>query len=82
MHEAYESSTGIFISSEIKLAMSLRVLAGASYLDLSLLCDCGYSSAHRTFHREIKNWKYLDQVVKIDCHKNLTEADEMKKNSK
>ena len=42
MH-AHEQSTGGYISVELKLAMTLRILAGGSYLDLSLLYETGPS---------------------------------------
>ena len=37
MMKAHEDSIGGFVSGEIKLAVTLRLLAGGSYLDLSLL---------------------------------------------
>eukprot|EP00986_Skeletonema_menzelii_P015617 scaffold12237_cov208-Skeletonema_menzelii.AAC.4 len=40
------SSTGGFISGEVKLALSLRILAEGSYLDLALLFDRSSSSSH------------------------------------
>jgi hypothetical protein len=42
---AHEASTGGFVSGEIKLALTLRLLAGGSYLDLSLLYEVGSSYA-------------------------------------
>lgn len=55
MHHAHKHSTGGFISGEIRLAITLRLMAGASYLDLGLLYVCGYSSICRIFHHVIEN---------------------------
>ncbi|EJK58257.1 hypothetical protein THAOC_21635 [Thalassiosira oceanica] len=53
---AHENTTGGFISGEIKLALTLRLLAGGSYLDLSLLFECGSSTAYEIFHKVIREW--------------------------
>ena len=79
MHVAQDQSTGGFISGEIKLAITLRLLAGASHLDLMLLCACGHSSSCCIFHHVITNWICRDEVFKIDCYNNLTDLNEMKK---
>ena len=79
MHVAQDQSTGGFVSGEIKLAITLRLLEGASYLDLMLLHTCGHSSMCRIFHHVITNWTCRDEVFKIDCYNNLTDLNEMKK---
>ena len=56
LHEAHVHSTGGFISGEIMLDITLRLLTCASYLDLGLLYVCGYSSMHRMSHHVIKIW--------------------------
>lgn len=64
--KAHEDSTGGFVSGEIKLAVTLRLLAGGSYLDLSLLYDIGPSYAYQIFHEVIKDWILNDELVKIN----------------
>jgi len=66
MMSAHEGSTGGFISGEVKLALTLRLLAGGSYLDLSLLYEVGASHAYAIFHDVIKNWILDDRLVKIN----------------
>ena len=56
MMNAHEGSTGGFISGEIKLALTLRMLAGGSYLDLSLLYEMGTHYAYDIFHDVLENW--------------------------
>ena len=63
--KCHEKSTGGFISGEVKLAITLRILAGGSYLDLALLYDTSSSYAYEIFHSVIKNWILDDKLVKI-----------------
>jgi len=63
---AHESSTGGFISGEVKLALTLRLLAGGSYLDLALLFEAVQSTVYYAFHDVIKNWILDDRLVKIN----------------
>ncbi|KAL7544549.1 hypothetical protein ACHAWF_007926 [Thalassiosira exigua] len=62
---AHEKTTGGFISGEVKLALTLRLLAGGSYLDLSLLYEVGPSYAYDIFKDVLKNWILDDKLVKI-----------------
>ena len=64
--KGHEDSTGGFISGEIKLALTLRLLAGGSYLDLSLLFEMGQTYSFNIFHDVIKNWILDERLVKID----------------
>ncbi len=43
---AHEHTTGGFVSGEVKLALTLWLLAGGSYMDLALLFDVGFSTAY------------------------------------
>ena len=56
MMAAHEGTTGGFISGEIKLALTLRLLAGGSHLDLALLFECGFSTAYQIFHAVVRKW--------------------------
>ena len=82
MHHAHKHSTGGFASGEIRLAITLRLMAGASYLDLGLLHICGYSSTHRIFHHVAENWICNDEIVSIDFCENMTNVDAMKQAAK
>jgi hypothetical protein len=63
---AHEHSTGGFVSGEVKLALTLRLLAGGSYMDLSLLFDVGFSTAYEILHHVVKEWILDDCLVKIN----------------
>ena len=71
-HEAHVHSTVGFISGEVMLAISLRLLPGTFYLDLGLIYVCGYSSTYRMFHHVINNWICNDKAVAINYYDNLT----------
>ena len=65
MLHAHEGSTGGFVSGEVKLALTLRLLAGGSYLDLALLYEVGPSYAYESFHGVVKNWLLDKHLVNI-----------------
>ena len=69
MCKAHQSSTSSFISGEIKLAIALRLLAGASYLELEILYAYGYSSIYCIFTKlqttEYVKIKSLNLIVMI-----------------
>lgn len=62
----HDQSTGGFISGEIKVALTLCILAGGSYLDLALLFETGQTCVYEIFHNVIKNWILDDRLVKIN----------------
>ena len=76
---AHEKTTGGFISGEVKLALTLRLLAGGSYLDLALLFETGQHYAYEIFHDVIKNWICNDRLVKINGLDYVADTDAMKK---
>lgn len=63
--KCHDKSTGGFISGEVKLALTLRILAGGSYLDLALLFDTSSSHAYAIFHDVIQKWICDNKLVKI-----------------
>ena len=75
---AHEATTGGFISGEVKLALTLRLLAGGSYLDLALLFETGQHYAYEIFHHVIKNWICDDRLVKINGLDYVANMDAMK----
>ncbi len=65
MLHACKKSNGGFILGEIKVALTLCLLAGGSYLDLALLFETGQTYAYSIFCNVIKNWMLDDRLVKI-----------------
>ena len=52
--QAATATVGGFISGEVKIALTIRILAGASYLDLMLLYGVKRPSLYRAFHEGIR----------------------------
>ena len=74
---AHEESTGGFISGEIKLALTLLLLAGGSYLDLALLFEMGFTYSYVVFHDVIGGWITDDGFVKINRAEYFSDVDWM-----
>jgi len=53
---AHDRSTGGFITGEVKLAITLRVLGGGSYMDIALLFGISFNHAHKIMGYVIQNW--------------------------
>ena len=82
MHLANLHPTGGFISGEIKLVITLRLLAGSTHLDLGLLHTWGYSSIYRIFYHSVDHWTYNDDVVVIDIYDQLKDVEGVKNTAK
>ena len=54
MQHAHLNSTGGFISGEVRLAITLRLLSGTFYQDLGLLFVISYSGIYHIFHYVLK----------------------------
>jgi hypothetical protein len=76
---AHEHTTGGFISGEVKLAITLRMLAGGSYLDLALLYEMGQSSAHIIFHQVVAEWINDERLVDINGIKYISDEGRLTK---
>jgi hypothetical protein len=57
--------TGGYICGEVKLAITLRMLAGGSYLDLGLIFGTGFSYPYAIFRQVILEWICDDKLVNI-----------------
>ena len=76
---AHEGSTGGFVSGEVKLGLTLRLLAGGSYLDLALLYEVGPSYAYEIFHDVVKNWLLDKRLVNIHGIEYVTDEERLEK---
>ena len=79
MHKAHKFLNGGFVSGEVKLALTLRLLAGGSYLDICLIYQVGWSSAYDILHKVLENWICNDDVIQILNKDYLRDKKEMKK---
>ena len=56
IYKAHEKTSGGFVSGEVKLAITIRMLAGGSALDLAVLFDVSEAHCKRLFIDVLKNW--------------------------
>ena len=59
-------STGGFISGEVKLALTLRLPVGGTYMDLALLYEVGMTYAYKILHDVVCNWINNDRLININ----------------
>jgi len=53
---AHDSSTGGMISGEVKLALTLRVLGGGTYMDMAMVFEMSFNHAHKVFKEVVRYW--------------------------
>lgn len=82
LYKSHMIRFGGYISGEIKLAITLRLLAGASYLDLELIFKVPNHTIYRIFHHVLKQWICNDKVLQIDFYKDGSDIAAMKQTSK
>ena len=63
--QAHSVYTGGIICGEVKLAITLRMLAGGSYLDLGIIFGTGYNYPYAIFRHVIFRWICDDKLVNI-----------------
>ena len=74
---AHHKTSGGFICGEVKLAITLRILAGGSYLDVSEIFDIDADSCYPILHKVTKEWIVLNNKFKIDIEEYLDDKTAM-----
>ena len=80
MYHAHTKTAGGYICGEVKLAITLRLLAGSSYLDLACVFNVFYTHVYQIFHYVLKNWLCHDFVFKyqladiMNCEEKLFDS--------
>ena len=70
----YNSSilfNGVYVPGEIKVAMTLRILAGASYLDMFLWFNVCADHVLVITRKVMREWFCNDEVMEIDFYKSI-----------
>ena len=67
----HHRTSGGFICGEVKLAITLRILAGGSYLDVSEIFDIDADSCYPILHKVTKDCVVLNDEFKIDIEEYL-----------
>ena len=81
IYNAQKAASGGYVCGEVKLAITLRLLAGGSYLDLACLYHVGYSHVYSIFHSCIMEWICNDDVIKFHGLEYLDNSREMERNA-
>ena len=81
-YKANMSTTGGYISGEIKVAIALRMLAGGSYLDLFLIYDIFHSHAFSILHEVVTMWFCNDEIICINGKDYIKDVNRMKEVSR
>ena len=63
---AHKESCGGFICGEVKLALSLRILAGGSYLDVSEIFHVLPNTCYPILHKMTKEWIVMNKEFNIN----------------
>jgi len=66
MFAASQDTSGPYIPGEMKLALTLRILAGGSYLDMFLWLNVNADYVRFISKHVMRNWICLDEVVQIN----------------
>ena len=71
MYRAHLCGNGDYIPGEVKLALTVRILAGATYLDMFLWFNINPDHAISIFRQVTQQWICNDKVIEIDFYKNV-----------
>ena len=72
MNNTHVQSTRGFLSGEVKLALTLRLLAGGSYMDLAILYEVGMTYPYKILHDVVRDWIDDDRLININGEDYLT----------
>jgi len=70
-----------YISGEVKLGLTLHLLAGACYLNLEVIYKLQFQVLYITFHYVLTNWICNDDVIVINFYNQGTDLESMKSTS-
>ena len=82
IYNAHVLTTGGYISGEVKLAITIRLLAGGDALDLAIIFDIYPSYIQIIMKDVLANWIIQPNIGKIDMLKYLNNFEDMSKVSK
>ena len=77
MYQAHIQTSGGYIPGEFKVAMSLRLMAGASYLDMFLWTNVSTDYVRTIFRMVVKHWFCNDDVIRINFFDVLQDGNEL-----
>ena len=75
--KAHQQTSGGYVCGELKVATSLRLLAGASYLDIACMFNVNYMHVYKLFNDVLANWICQDFIYKYMLVDILKSEDKM-----
>ena len=78
IYKVHEKTSGGVVSGEVKLAITIRILAGGSALDLAVLFEVSEAHCKRLFIDVLKNWIIKTNIGQMDIGKYLKDDMAMK----
>ena len=82
IHNAHCYTSGGYISGEVKLAISLRLLAGGDAYDLAVMFDIGHRWCKQILYDVLNNWIVGINLGNIDIESYLNNEEEMNRVSR
>ena len=79
LHKARVANCGEDICGEVKVALTLRLMAGGSYLDIALLFGVSYSQCYAIFHEIIDSWICNHDIISYLGETYITNQIEMER---
>ena len=81
MLKAQQDTCGGYICGEVKLAITLRILSGGSYLDVSDIFNIEPKMCYKILHDTMKFWICNNNAMKIDVNDYLNDKTAMERNA-
>ena len=79
MYDAHVKTTGGYISGKVKLAITLRMLAGGDSYDLAVIFYVHFDHCTRILHEVLLNWIIKNGIGDLNMMKYLKDEEAMAK---
>lgn len=73
---AHEITSGGFVCGEARVDITLRLLAGASYLDIAYIFGVTCNHVHTIFHHVLKYWICEDFIHRYKIMRDILKSEE------
>jgi len=77
IYRAHKKTSGGYISGEIKVAITLRILAGASYLDVGCIFGVHHQYVSKIFLEVVTEWFCLDEISPLGLDETLDDENKL-----
>jgi hypothetical protein len=77
IYMAHKETSGGFVCGEVKLAITLRILVGGSYLDIACIFHVHPGQVYPIFHKVLLEWICHDSIARYTLRDIIQDEDEM-----